>query len=44
MAARQNDVSKEALSRLPNLDIYELREEWGVSTRRMLRHILATSC
>src|SRR5438067_7230661 len=29
MAARQKDVSKEALSRLPNLDIYELREEWG---------------
>src|SRR5437868_6032275 len=29
MVARQKDVSKEALSRLPNLDIYELREEWG---------------
>src|SRR6266705_488420 len=29
MAAQQKDVSKEALSRLPNLDIYELREEWG---------------
>ena len=28
MAARQKDVSKEALSRLPKLDIYELREEW----------------
>jgi len=28
MAARQKDASKEAFSRLPNLDIYELREEW----------------
>jgi hypothetical protein len=28
MVARQKDVGKEALSRLPNLDIYELREEW----------------
>ena len=28
MAARQKDVSREALSRLPNLDIHELREEW----------------
>jgi hypothetical protein len=29
MAARQRDVSREALSRLPNLDIRELREEWS---------------
>jgi hypothetical protein len=28
MAARQNGVNKEALSRLPELDICELREEW----------------
>jgi hypothetical protein len=28
MVARQKDVSKEALSRLPTLDIHELREEW----------------
>src|SRR5712672_1466801 len=28
MAARQKDVSREALSRLPTLDIRELREEW----------------
>ena len=28
MATRQNDASKEALSRLPQLDIRELREEW----------------
>src|SRR5882724_5211024 len=28
MAVRQKDVSKEALSRLPKLDIHELREEW----------------
>ena len=29
MAVRQKDVSREALSRLPKLDIRELREEWG---------------
>jgi hypothetical protein len=28
MAARQNDASREALSRLPKLDLRELREEW----------------
>jgi hypothetical protein len=28
MAVRQKDASKEALSRLPELDIHELREEW----------------
>jgi len=28
MAARQKDASREALSRLPKLDIRELREEW----------------
>jgi hypothetical protein len=28
MAARHKDASREALSRLPKLDIYELREEW----------------
>jgi hypothetical protein len=28
MAARQKDVSREALARLPKLDIRELREEW----------------
>ena len=28
MAVRQKDVSREALSRLPKLDICELREEW----------------
>ena len=28
MAARRKDVSREALSRLPKLDIRELREEW----------------
>ena len=28
MAARQRDASREALSRLPQLDIRELREEW----------------
>src|SRR6202022_1310955 len=28
MAARQTDASREALSRLPKLDISELREEW----------------
>ena len=28
MVTRQNDASKEALSRLPKLDIRELREEW----------------
>ena len=30
MAVRQKDASREALSRLPNLDIRELREEWRV--------------
>jgi hypothetical protein len=29
MVARQKDISREALSRLPNLDLRELREEWG---------------
>jgi hypothetical protein len=28
MAARHKDASREALSRLPKLDIHELREEW----------------
>ena len=28
MAARQTDAGREALSRLPKLDIHELREEW----------------
>jgi hypothetical protein len=28
MAVRQKDVSREALSRLPKLDLRELREEW----------------
>ena len=28
MATRQKDVGREALSRLPKLDIHELREEW----------------
>jgi hypothetical protein len=28
MAARQKDASREALARLPKLDIHELREEW----------------
>src|SRR6266446_5047010 len=28
MAVRQKDVSREALARLPKLDIRELREEW----------------
>src|SRR5207247_8322594 len=28
MAVRQKDLSREALSRLPTLDIRELREEW----------------
>jgi hypothetical protein len=28
MAARHKDASREALSRLPKLDIRELREEW----------------
>ena len=28
MVTRQNDASKEALARLPQLDIRELREEW----------------
>jgi DUF2924 family protein len=28
MAARDKDASREALSRLPKLDIHELREEW----------------
>ncbi len=28
MAARPKDASREALSRLPKLDIHELREEW----------------
>jgi hypothetical protein len=28
MAARQRDVGREALSRLPKLDLRELREEW----------------
>ena len=28
MAARQKDAGREALLRLPNLDIRELREEW----------------
>ena len=28
MTARQNDLSKEALSRLPELDIGELRQQW----------------
>ena len=28
MGARQEDASREALSRLPNLDLRELREEW----------------
>ena len=28
MVAQQKDVSKEALSRLPKLDIHELRQEW----------------
>ena len=30
MAARHNDASREALSRLPKLDLSELREEWRV--------------
>src|SRR5262245_55706481 len=30
MPARQQDVCREALSRLPKLDIHELREEWRV--------------
>lgn len=30
MAARQKDVCREALSRLPELDLHELREEWRV--------------
>ena len=30
MPARQQDVCREALSRLPKLDIRELREEWRV--------------
>jgi hypothetical protein len=30
MAVRQKDASREALSRLPKLDIRELREEWRV--------------
>ena len=29
MAARHKDASREALARLPKLDIHELREEWG---------------
>src|SRR5207244_12172008 len=28
MAVRQKEASREALSRLPKLDIHELREEW----------------
>ncbi len=28
MAARQKDASREALSRLPKLDLHELRKEW----------------
>ena len=28
MAARHKDASREALARLPKLDIHELREEW----------------
>ena len=28
MVTRQNEASKEALARLPKLDIHELREEW----------------
>jgi hypothetical protein len=28
MVARQKDVGREALSRLPTLDVHELREEW----------------
>src|ERR1700720_4397500 len=28
MTARRNDLSKEALSRLPELDIGELRQQW----------------
>ena len=28
MVARQRDAGREALLRLPNLDIRELREEW----------------
>jgi hypothetical protein len=28
MVTRQNDASKEALSRLPKLDIRDLREQW----------------
>ena len=30
MAARQRDAGREALSRLPRLDLSELREEWRV--------------
>ena len=42
--ARQLKASKEALSRLPQLDIHELREEWRFLTKPMLPYISAASC
>jgi hypothetical protein len=44
MAARQRDVSREALSRLPKLDIRELREEWRFLYKTDASHISAASC
>ena len=45
MATRQNDASKEALSRLPKLDLHELREQWcrlykGDASPRLSRELL----
>jgi len=44
MVARHKDAGREALSRLPTLDIYELREEWRRLYKRMLPHISAANC
>ena len=41
---RQPKASKEALSRLPKLDIRELREEWRFLYKPMFPHISAASC
>ena len=44
MAARHNDASREALSRLPKLDLTELREEWRRLYKADASPISAASC
>jgi hypothetical protein len=44
VVARQAKAGKEALSRLPELDIRELREEWRILYKTDVSHISAASC